>query len=103
MQHMSDAALLDKAAPSVPMTPAQALAALAGGLVEAVSVQGTAQDLSSHFVALAAAALAGSVASLSVTDNAPLKLLRADFVKHSAAYSKAFELITQRPVQLEFH
>ena len=103
MEHMSEAALVDKAAPSVPMTPAQALEALAGGLAEAVSVQGTAQELSSHFVGLAAAALAGSVASLSVTDGAPLKLLRADFVKHSAAFAKAFELITQRPVQLEFH
>ena len=54
------------------MTPAGALQALAGGAPGAITVAGTAQEVSAHFGDLAVAAGAGSIASIAVTDNAPL-------------------------------
>ena len=85
------------------MTPAGALQALAGGAPGAITVAGTAQEVSAHFGELAVAAGAGSITSITVTDGAPLTVSKADFRSNATAYAQLLQIITARPLQLKFH
>jgi hypothetical protein len=85
------------------MTPAGALQALAGGAPGAITVAGTAQEVSAHFGDLAVAAGAGSIASITVTDGAPLAVSKADFRANATAYAQLLQIITARPLQVKFH
>jgi hypothetical protein len=85
------------------MTPAGALKALADGAVGAITVAGTAKEVSAHLAALAGATANGSIASIAITDDKPLKVSKEDFRVHAKAYAQVLELITARPLQLTFH
>ena len=93
----------EPAAASGVMTPAGALKALADGAVGAITVAGTAKEVSAHLAALAEATANGSIASIAITDDKPLKVSKEDFRVHAKAYAQGLELITARPLQLTFH
>ena len=84
-------------------TPAGALQALAGGALGTITVAGTAQEVSAHFEALAGAVVAGYIASITITDSAPLTVSKADFSANASAYGRLLEIISARPLQLKFH
>ena len=84
------------------MTPAGALQALADGAAAAIAVAGTAHEVSAHLKALANTA-AGAIASIAITDAEPLTVSKEDFRLHATAYARILQIITARPLLLNFH
>ena len=92
----------EPAAASGVMTPAGALQALADGATGAIAVAGTAHEVSAHLNDMSGTA-AGAISSIAITDAEPLTVSKEEFRVHAAAYARILQIITARPLLLNFH
>lgn len=85
-----------------PLPLAQALSELPQA-TQPLRVEGSAAELGRHFAQLADAVSAGQVQSLSLTDQQALPLRREDFLAHPQAFASTLDILTHRPIRVQFH